>query len=144
MSCDNIPENGHVAKRCVLSLANALDPTLGAWIEKNVPFPNTMVDRITPVTTPADIECLAEQYGISDSWPVVAEDFMQWVIEDNFVDGCRPPFEKVRLAAGAPWTTRAVPHGVSTPLPGWRCTARCTGSTTEVSDEWAFPSHAGG
>jgi len=60
-----------------------------------VPFPNTMVDRITPVTTPADIDTLADQYGISDGWPVVAEDFMQWVIEENFVDGCRPPFEKV-------------------------------------------------
>jgi mannitol 2-dehydrogenase len=98
MSCDNIPENGHVAKRCVLALANALDPALGAWIQANVPFPNTMVDRITPVTTPADIETLADQYGISDGWPVVAEDFMQWVIEENFVDGCRPPFEKVRCA----------------------------------------------
>eukprot|EP00238_Polyblepharides_amylifera_P002005 CAMPEP_0196585382 /NCGR_PEP_ID=MMETSP1081-20130531/50433_1 /TAXON_ID=36882 /ORGANISM="Pyramimonas amylifera, Strain CCMP720" /LENGTH=1314 /DNA_ID=CAMNT_0041906905 /DNA_START=249 /DNA_END=4193 /DNA_ORIENTATION=- len=93
MSCDNIPENGPKCQRLVVELANRVDPDLGEWIATNVPFPMTMVDRITPVTNESDIQQLAEQYGIEDAWPVVAEDFMQWVIEDRFVDGCRPKWE---------------------------------------------------
>lgn len=95
LSCDNIPENGHVAKRLVLELAAIIDKELAEWISTNVPFPATMVDRITPLTTANDREQLAEFYLIDDAWPVVAEDFMQWVIEDNFVDDCRPPWEQV-------------------------------------------------
>ena len=55
---------------------------------------NTMVDRITPVTEPAHIEMLAADHGIADAWPVIAEDFSQWVIEDNFPSG-RPPWESL-------------------------------------------------
>eukprot|EP00959_Pyramimonas_sp_CCMP1952_P233291 4874964-Pyramimonas_sp.AAC.1 len=94
MSCDNIPENGHVARRLVLELACKVDADLGEWIRENVPFPMTMVDRITPITTAHDKEQLAEFYLIDDKWPVVAEDFMQWVVEDKFVDDCRPAWEE--------------------------------------------------
>lgn len=51
-----------------------------------------MVDRITPVTTDAGREAIAEELGIEDAWPVVCEPFEQWVLEDNFGLG-RPPFE---------------------------------------------------
>ena len=51
MTCDNIQGNGHVARTAVLGFAARKDPDLAAWIAENVAFPNSMVDRITPVTT---------------------------------------------------------------------------------------------
>jgi len=92
MSCDNIQGNGHVAKRMFTQFALLKDAELGSWIRDNVRFPNSMVDRITPVTSPADIEETAELTGLADAWPVVCEPFFQWVIEDDFPLG-RPPFE---------------------------------------------------
>ena len=67
---------------------------LAGWIEQNVAFPNCMVDRITPVTAEEDRAMVAEDYGIEDAWPVVSEDFIQWVLEDDFPAG-RPAFEEV-------------------------------------------------
>lgn len=95
LSCDNMPENGHVAKKMCVSLARAIDPELADWIETNVPFPVTMVDRITPITTQEEIDEIEVGAGIKDRWPVVAEDFMQWVVEDTFVDAERPDYEAV-------------------------------------------------
>jgi mannitol 2-dehydrogenase len=92
MSCDNIQGNGEVAQRMFTAFAAALDPEFGAWLEAEVPFPNSMVDRITPVTTDADRIDVAARYGIEDAWPVVCEDFTQWVLEDKFAAG-RPAFE---------------------------------------------------
>ena len=94
LSCDNIQHNGHVLHGAVHDLASRLDPALAAWIETNASFPSTMVDRITPVTLPADIETLRERFGIEDRWPVFSESFLQWVIEDRFVLG-RPAWETV-------------------------------------------------
>jgi mannitol 2-dehydrogenase len=92
MSCDNIPGNGEVARRAFTAYARALDEDLAAWIEAEVAFPNGMVDRITPVTTSEDIAAITERFGVRDAWPVVAEPFFQWVLEDTFVAG-RPPLE---------------------------------------------------
>jgi mannitol 2-dehydrogenase len=94
MSCDNIPGNGDVSKRMITSFARLKDADLGSWIEASVLFPNCMVDRITPVTAPEDIESLREQFGVEDRWPVVCEPFTQWALEDRFGEG-RPPFEEV-------------------------------------------------
>ena len=94
LSCDNIQHNGNVLRAAVLTLAKLRDAALAAWIEANASFPNTMVDRITPVTAPDDIAHLEQTYGIADRWPVVCEDFTQWVIEDRFVAG-RPAWENV-------------------------------------------------
>jgi len=96
MSCDNIQGNGDVARRQFTAYAALRDPELGAWVEQNVPFPNSMVDRITPVTADEDRQHLAEEYGVLDRWPVVCEPFTQWVLEDHFVGGAagRPPFEE--------------------------------------------------
>ncbi|WP_273444487.1 mannitol dehydrogenase family protein [Neolewinella agarilytica] len=94
LSCDNIQHNGAMAKKMLLAFVREQDPELGQWVEENVSFPNTMVDRITPVTTSADIDYLKEKYQLVDEWPVVCEPFIQWVIEDDFVNG-RPPLEKV-------------------------------------------------
>lgn len=94
MSCDNIEGNGDLARAALVEFSSLQDRTLGAWIEQNVPFPNSMVDRITPVTTDEDRAAVAERLGAVDAWPVVCEPFAQWVIEDSFADG-RPPLEDV-------------------------------------------------
>jgi len=57
-----------------------------------VRFPNSMVDRITPVTTDDDREEVRKRFGVDDGWPVVCEPFTQWALEDSFNQG-RPPFE---------------------------------------------------
>ncbi len=93
-SCDNVQHNGDMTKKMLLAFAGKQDPELAKWIDGNVCFPNAMVDRITPVTTPADIELLKTGFGIRDAWPVTCEPFCQWVIEDNFSSG-RPAWEKV-------------------------------------------------
>jgi mannitol 2-dehydrogenase len=93
VSCDNIENNGEVAKRTVLAIAERVDPELAEWIGEHARFPNSMVDRITPATT---LEMAAEvrrDFGVDDRWPVVAEPFSAWVIEDDFADG-RPPLGK--------------------------------------------------
>lgn len=92
MSCDNIQGNGGVASRAFSRFARLKDEELGAWIAENVAFPNSMVDRITPVTTDDDRRMIADEFGVQDAWPVVAEPFFQWVLEDRFPGG-RPPFE---------------------------------------------------
>jgi mannitol 2-dehydrogenase len=94
MSCDNIPGNGEVARAMFGAFARLRDPELGAWLEREVRFPNSMVDRITPVTSDDDRAVLAERFGVEDAWPVVCEPFTQWVLEDSFGDG-RPPWEDV-------------------------------------------------
>ena len=94
LSCDNIQHNGEVLREAVLTLARMRDPELAAWIERQASFPSTMVDRITPVTAPQDVEALERDYGIVDKWPVFSETFTQWVIEDRFVQG-RPAWETV-------------------------------------------------
>ncbi|MDR1445189.1 MAG: mannitol dehydrogenase family protein [Treponema sp.] len=84
MSCDNFPSNGRVLARCVLSFCRAVRPELVPWIEEHVSFPLSMVDRITPGTTGAFREDLAQRRGIADDWAVGCEDFRQWVLEANF------------------------------------------------------------
>jgi mannitol 2-dehydrogenase len=75
------------------AFARLVDPELAGWIEAEVRFPNSMVDRITPQTTPADVELVRDRFGIDDGWPVVCEPFIQWVLEDSFSAG-RPPYEQ--------------------------------------------------
>lgn len=91
-SCDNIQKNGDLLKRMLLAYVKEGEPGLTGWIEDQVTFPNSMVDRITPVTRPADIEKLKSVHGIEDAWPVVCEPFIQWIIEDDFSTG-RPAWE---------------------------------------------------
>ncbi|MBB3330292.1 mannitol 2-dehydrogenase [Halomonas campaniensis] len=105
MSCDNIQGNGEVARETFCAYARARDPGLADWIAREVAFPNAMVDRITPVTSEADITELREGFGIEDAWPVVCEPFTQWVLEDHFVAG-RPPLE----AAGVQLVDDVVPY----------------------------------
>ncbi len=94
LSCDNIQKNGDMARNMLLEYTNRLNNDLSAWISKNASFPNSMVDRITPVTNESDRQYLESTFQIKDGWPVVCEPFTQWVIEDRFVNG-RPAWEKV-------------------------------------------------
>ena len=94
LSCDNVPQNGDMARKTLLAFAALRDPELHDWIAQNVTFPNSMVDRITPQTTDADRQIVRDEFGIEDAWPVVCEAFRQWIIEDNFADG-RPALENV-------------------------------------------------
>jgi mannitol 2-dehydrogenase len=94
VSCDNIEGNGEVARHAFTTYAERLHPGLGEWMTANTRFPNSMVDRITPVTTPDVIAVVKDEFGVDDQWPVAAEPFTSWVLEDDFSDG-RPPLEKV-------------------------------------------------
>jgi mannitol 2-dehydrogenase len=104
LSCDNIQGNGHVAEAAVTGFAARRDAELAAWITGNVAFPNSMVDRITPVTTD-ETRAAVHRYGIGDRWPVRSESFAQWVVEDWFSAG-RPELERV----GAQLVADVVPY----------------------------------
>ena len=93
MSCDNLPHNGDVTRAAVLGVAREQDAGLAAWIDEKVTFPNGMVDRITPATTPERRDQLAGAVGIEDARPVFCEPFRQWVLEDRFANG-RPDLEE--------------------------------------------------
>ncbi|MCY9873626.1 fructuronate reductase [Vibrio barjaei] len=105
MSCDNVQENGHVAKAAILEFAKLLDAELGAWIEANVTFPCTMVDRIVPAATEETLREITELLGVEDPCGIACEPFRQWVIEDNFVAG-RPDWN----IAGAEFVADVVPY----------------------------------
>jgi mannitol 2-dehydrogenase len=94
VSCDNIEGNGDVARQAFTTFADRVHPGLSDWMAQHTKFPNSMVDRITPVTTPEVISGLALQFGVEDQWPVVAEPFTAWALEDDFTAG-RPPLEDV-------------------------------------------------
>ena len=94
LSCDNLQHNGNTARKAFTTFIKAQDAELAAWVEENVTFPNSMVDRITPATRPEDIIRLNSKNGTADEAPVYCEDFIQWVIEDKFIAG-RPAWERV-------------------------------------------------
>ena len=105
LSCDNVPHNGDVLRRLVMELASSRRVELARFVERSVAFPNTMVDRITPITTNEHREELRREYGIDDAWPVVCEDFRQWIVEDRFTRG-RPDW----TIGGARFVADVVPY----------------------------------
>ncbi len=100
LSCDNLPGNGELTHRVLADYAGRVDPALGRFVETEVACPATMVDRIVPATTDADRAAVAARLGVMDAWPVVAEPFTEWVIEDRFPTG-RPDWGR----AGAVFVT---------------------------------------
>ncbi len=94
LPCDNVPGNGAMVSRVVHELAHLVDPRLAGWIEDTVAFATTMVDRITPRATDADVESLASRTGITDPCCVVTEPFVEWVVSGAFPAG-RPAWESV-------------------------------------------------
>ncbi len=87
LACDNLPDSGAAARTAVVSFARLSNEVLAAWIERNVTFPGSMVDRITPRTDDGIRRLVHDHFGIRDRWPVAAQPFTQWVIEDNFCNG---------------------------------------------------------
>ncbi|MEA2169694.1 MAG: mannitol 2-dehydrogenase [Solirubrobacteraceae bacterium] len=94
MSCDNVEANGEAARAALVAVAQLRGGDLAEWIAREVAFPSSMVDRITPVTSEDDRAEMHRRFGIEDRCPVVAEPFVQWVLEDRFPTG-RPPYEHV-------------------------------------------------
>ena len=87
LSCDNLPENGAVTRQVVHDMVRIVDPDLLGWIEENVDFATSMVDRITPGTTDADREAVTEAQGYIDASPVPTEPFSEWVVPGEFPAG---------------------------------------------------------
>jgi fructuronate reductase len=94
LSCDNLPHNGGVLRGLVRDFAALSDDGLSQWIEAEGAFPATMVDRIVPATTDADIAEVAGLTGLEDAAPVIGEPFRQWAIQDVFAAG-RPAWDRV-------------------------------------------------
>jgi mannitol 2-dehydrogenase len=105
LCCDNIPDNTQAARTALVSFASLKDPGLARWIDANVAFPSTMVDRITPQTSKSERKFVEQTFGVADKWPIVTEPYRQWVIEDSFSNG-RPPLHEV----GAEFVTDVSDH----------------------------------
>ncbi len=101
LSCDNLPGNGKTAGAAIMTVCQSRSAELTRYVEESCTFPNSMVDRITPQTAATDRAWLSQVVGLDDAWPVVAEPFRQWVIEDRFAAG-RPQYDEV----GALFTDR--------------------------------------
>jgi fructuronate reductase len=106
LCCDNLPHNGRLVSGLVRDFAALRDGGLAAWIETHGAFPSTMVDRIVPAATEADLDAAFAATGLWDAAPVTHEPFRQWVIEDHFVDGARPSWDR----AGAQFVEDVAPY----------------------------------
>jgi mannitol 2-dehydrogenase len=105
VSCDNLPENGHVTRQAMIGLAAGQSANTADWVTSDVAFPNGMVDCITPATGERERALAVSEFGIEDASPVVCEPFHQWVLEDRFTAG-RPALEKV----GVEFVTDVAPY----------------------------------
>jgi len=103
--CDNMASNGDTLRKVLVQFADSFDAALARRIERDVGFPNSMVDRIVPAATPASLDYAAARLGLRDEAAIVCEPFTQWVIEDRFA-GPRPAWEE----AGALLTTDVRPY----------------------------------
>jgi fructuronate reductase len=105
MSCDNIADNGGALSASLGAWLDHVDPPLGSWFTAECRCPSTMVDRIVPAVTPADLDAVEAVLGVRDEAAVLTERFAQWVIEDDFA-GRRPRWDLV----GAQIVTDVAPH----------------------------------
>ncbi len=95
LCCDNIRENGKMLQDCLKQyLSASKEYDLLEWIEENVSFPSCVVDRITPRTPEYLKSDIMEKFNLKDDCGVIAEPFIQWIIEDNFINE-RPKLEDV-------------------------------------------------
>ena len=95
LNCDNLRHNGDRSRAGLLQFIElAGDARLLAWVRANTTSPNAMVDRITPRPTAEVVRRVKAATGRDDPAALMAESFIQWVIEDRFIDG-RPAWEKV-------------------------------------------------
>lgn len=104
VSCDNLADNGRQLAALLDQYLEQRDPSLAHWARREIACPCTMVDRIVPAPTAADLGDLASVLGFEDRGAVFTERFTQWVIEDRFV-AARPKWE----AGGAHFTPEVRP-----------------------------------
>ena len=106
LNCDNLRHNGERSRGGLLQFIEHIgDRALHDWVQANTTSPNAMVDRITPRPAPEVRERVKSATGRDDAAALMAESFMQWVIEDNFCNG-RPAWERV----GAEMVTSVAPY----------------------------------
>ncbi len=105
VSCDNLTANGFALHRSIAEFLDVTAHDLRAWFEAECACPSTMVDRIVPAATPAELDALAHRIGLRDEAAVFTEPFHQWVIEDRFA-GPRPRWE----AGGAQFVADVGPY----------------------------------
>ncbi|CAM9101405.1 unnamed protein product [Ectocarpus fasciculatus] len=104
-SCDNVQGNGDLVKHLLLQFCARADAEMVSWIESNVTFPNSMVDRITPGGSAEELRYVNETLRLADAVPVTCEPYRQWVIEDKYCNG-RPDWP----AVGVQLTTSVKPY----------------------------------
>jgi fructuronate reductase len=102
--CDNLSDNGAVVARVVRDMATLVDPPLVDWVDANVAYVTTMVDRITPRPADEVAPDVLAATGRADDAPVVTEPFSEWVLAGDFARG-RPRWD----AAGARLVRDIVP-----------------------------------
>ncbi|MCP8899893.1 mannitol dehydrogenase family protein [Gilvimarinus xylanilyticus] len=93
VSCDNLPNNGEILQNVVKDFADTLQADLRSWLDDNVRFCSTMVDRIVPAATEQVVQEISEDIGLHDAGALLCEPYKQWVIEDNFLSS-RPAWEE--------------------------------------------------
>lgn len=81
MSCDNMPENGHVMRNVTCAYARAVDSELADWIDANVTFPSTMVDRIVPAVTADTLTKIEQITGVRDPAGVACDPLLSAIQE---------------------------------------------------------------
>lgn len=95
LNCDNLRHNGERFRKGLLEfIERAGETDLLEWVRTQTSCPNAMVDRITPRPPPELRQRVLQATGWDDAAPVTGESFIQWVIEDDFVNG-RPDWGRV-------------------------------------------------
>jgi D-arabinitol 4-dehydrogenase len=95
LCCDNLRHNGERSRGGLLQFLEALgNAPLLAWVREQTCSPNAMVDRITPRVTPEVARRVQAATGAVDPTALMAESFIQWVVQDRFCAG-RPAWERV-------------------------------------------------
>jgi D-arabinitol 4-dehydrogenase len=95
LNCDNLRHNGDRFRANLREYVGVSDNAdFLAWLDANTTCPNSMVDRITPRPTPEVMARIRAQAGWNDQAPLMAESFIEWVIEERFANG-RPDWERV-------------------------------------------------
>ena len=95
LCCDNLRNNGNILKQALIEFVvaqNRID--LATWIERNVAFPCSMVDRITPRSTNDLFNEVNDLFPNFTNSVIHAEEYSQWVIEDKFASD-KPELERV-------------------------------------------------
>ncbi len=94
LSCDNLAGNELALEQGMAAYLDRMAPDLCGWFDAECACPATMVDRIVPAVTSADLDAATARLGMCDAAAVVTETFRQWVVEDRFA-GSRPRWEHV-------------------------------------------------